>query len=52
MSTAVANNQVTCAHYEVLRVEPPGDETTCGEFLSPFAREAGGRVPDKFAVDL
>jgi ATP-binding cassette subfamily G (WHITE) protein 2 (PDR) len=52
MSTAVANNNVTCADYEVLYLSPPfGGNMSCGEFLGPFAEAAGGRVLDTAAVD-
>ncbi|KAF5019292.1 hypothetical protein F66182_8710 [Fusarium sp. NRRL 66182] len=52
MSTAVANNNVTCADYEVLRLAPPpGGNISCGEFLGPFAEAAGGRVLESTALD-
>lgn len=52
MSTAVANNNVTCADYEVLHlVPPPGGNMSCGEFLNPFAKASGGRVLDPAALD-
>jgi len=52
MSTEVANNNVTCADYEVLYPSPPfGGKISCGESLSPFAEAAGARVLDTAAVD-
>ena len=52
MSTAVANNNVTCADYEVLHIVPPSvGNMSCGEFLGPFAEAAGGRVLDPTAHD-
>ncbi|KZL66398.1 ABC transporter [Colletotrichum tofieldiae] len=45
MTAAVANADVVCADHEVLRVSPPaGANTTCGDFLGPFADASGGRV--------
>ncbi|KAF5665036.1 putative ABC1 transport [Fusarium denticulatum] len=53
MSTAVANNEVTCAEYEVLHVVPPsGGNMSCEDFLGPFAEVSGGRVLNPAARDL
>ncbi|KZZ87543.1 ABC-2 type transporter [Moelleriella libera RCEF 2490] len=51
MSTAVANNDVVCADYEVLHLAPPGNGLSCGEFLGPFSNTTGGRVLDVSALD-
>ncbi|KAM0343525.1 hypothetical protein ACHAPU_008420 [Fusarium lateritium] len=52
MSTAVANNNVTCADNEILHLSTPsGSNLNCEEFLGPFARAAGGRVLSSVAPD-
>lgn len=43
VSTAVGQADIACADKEILRLTPPAN-MTCGEFLSPFAEGAGGRL--------
>lgn len=43
LSAGVANTVVECTDNELLRLEPPGNQT-CGDFLSPYDQIYGGRI--------
>lgn len=50
MSTAVANSDVTCAEYEILRMMPPNN-LTCEAFLASHIKANGGVVLNPGARD-
>ncbi|PHH86006.1 hypothetical protein CDD83_10881 [Cordyceps sp. RAO-2017] len=51
LATGIGNAQVRCADNELLHFRPPANQT-CGEYLTPFDRLAGGRVLRPEATDL
>ncbi|KAM5361174.1 hypothetical protein ACJZ2D_013256 [Fusarium nematophilum] len=50
MSTAVAGSDVTCANNEVLSMAAPAN-MTCGDFMGPFVKEAGGYLLNPSSSD-
>ncbi|CDO96350.1 unnamed protein product [Kluyveromyces dobzhanskii CBS 2104] len=50
LSTALANNPVTCADYEYLSFVPKSGET-CGEYMSTYIATYGGYILDPDATD-
>ncbi|TDZ30767.1 ZEB2-regulated ABC transporter 1 [Colletotrichum spinosum] len=51
LSTCLHGSKVVCAEKEIVRVPLPAANTTCGEFLGPFVRAAGGYIVDAAATD-
>ena len=51
MSASVAGSEVTCAPNEILQMQAPGN-MTCGEFLGPYAKVAGGTVQNPASSDV
>ncbi|KAL2066710.1 hypothetical protein VTL71DRAFT_2782 [Oculimacula yallundae] len=51
LSTSIGQANITCASKELLSLAPPSN-MTCGEFLTPFAEAAGGRILNAGARDL
>lgn len=43
LSVGLANTSVTCSDIELLRVDPVAG-TTCGSYMAPYIRQAGGYV--------
>ena len=49
LSVGVANTNVVCADYELMRMDPPNSQT-CGEYLGPYIRAAGGYIDEPNAT--
>ncbi|KAF4949226.1 hypothetical protein FSARC_13532 [Fusarium sarcochroum] len=51
MSTAVWGSDVTCADNEILQMHVPAN-MTCGDFMGPFVKEAGGYLVDRASTEM
>lgn len=51
LSTGLAGNEVRCSEIDFLHFAPPNG-TTCGEYLEPFMKMAGGRLADPSATEM
>ncbi|KAM0548418.1 hypothetical protein ACHAPJ_009904 [Fusarium lateritium] len=51
MSTAVWGSDVTCADNEILQMHVP-ENMTCGDFMGPFVKEAGGYLVDRASTEM
>lgn len=51
MSTSVYGSDVTCAQNEILQMAAPAN-MTCGDFMDPFIKEAGGYLLDPTSTDM
>ncbi|KAL9111781.1 MAG: hypothetical protein Q9227_003840 [Pyrenula ochraceoflavens] len=50
LSTGLANTSITCADNEYITFNPPPN-TTCGAYLDPYRRLAGGYVQNRDATE-
>ena len=50
LSTGLAHADVVCAANEYISVKPPGNDTTCMEFLGPYIKIAGGYLLNEDAT--
>lgn len=50
LSVGLAKNPVECSSIELLQFQPPNG-TTCGEYLQPYMKMAGGNIINPQAVD-
>ncbi|KAG4262351.1 multidrug resistance protein CDR1 [Fusarium proliferatum] len=51
MSTCVWGSNVKCADNEILQMAVPGN-MTCGDYMGPFIKEAGGYLLDRASTDV
>ncbi|OAQ63731.1 ABC transporter CDR4 [Purpureocillium lilacinum] len=51
LSTGLAHADVVCAANEYISVKPPGNDTTCMEFLGPYIKIAGGYLLNEDATN-
>ncbi|OHE99417.1 ABC-2 type transporter [Colletotrichum orchidophilum] len=51
LSTCLHGAKVTCTAKEIVSVPVPSSNMTCGEFLGPFIRSAGGYLVNAAATD-